>query len=126
MILKYKTFIIFCLIGIINNILNYGFFLISLAVLNIKYSLAGIIGYLAGGISGYFLNRNLTFNSVISHKKSLFPYIMVQTISLLINLVMQYVSVAIIGIKEELSQLPSILITMILNYYLSKKYVFKG
>ena len=79
----------FCIVGLLNIVINYSIFYIFLN-LYIDYKVAGILGFLAGGISGFFLNRKFTFESSLSVQKGIALYFMVQIVSLIGHLITQW------------------------------------
>ena len=121
-----RHFIIFCFVGIVNNLINFGVFFTLLTYFGVKYTVAGIFGFISGALSGYILNRKHTFQSKVSFKNGLIRYLYLQCICLIISVMIQFVSVNILEIKQEYSQIPSILITILINYNLIKFFVFKG
>jgi len=120
-----KQFKTFCIVGILNTVINYIVFYISLE-LHVDYKIAGILGFLAGGINGFFLNRNITFNSTVSFKKGAILYFLVQIISLSGHVITQLFVVEVLHFSQVYSQFFGIVTSMILNFTLLKLVVFKS
>lgn len=114
----------FCAVGFFNTAANYLIFLAALRYTSFTYLVCGVLGYLTGSYTGYFLNRLWTFNSNNPFVSGFLKYQGIQLFCMLINLVVQYVSVVNVGISKEWSQLPGIIFTTFVNYHLSRFYVF--
>lgn len=120
-----REFIRFCLVGISNTLINYGIFAILLRYLHVPYLWAGSMGFLAGAIWGFFLNRYFTFQSSAQTKRGLPIYLAINLFSLLINLAMQWLAVDFLAIAEIWSQLCGIVVTTFTNFILVKLLIFK-
>ena len=115
----------FCIVGLLNIVINYSIFYIFLN-LYIDYKVAGILGFLAGGISGFFLNRKFTFESSLSSQKGIPLYFMVQIVSLIGHLITQWYVVEFLYLDQKYSQFSGIVTSTILNFTLLKLIVFKS
>ena len=119
---QFKTF---CIVGLLNTMINYIVFFISLE-LYVDYKIGGILGFLAGGINGFFLNRNFTFNSTVSYEKGAILYFLVQIISLSGHVITQLFVVEVLHFSQVFSQFFGILASTILNFTLLKWVVFRS
>ena len=120
-----NLFIRFCIVGILNTSVNYLVFLIFFRLLDIPYLLAGITGFLSGAVTGFFLNRSWTFQA--NHLRigsGLLRYFLVQIVSLLGHTLTLYILTEYFYIIAELSQLFAIATSTLINFFLSRKYVF--
>jgi len=115
----------FCIVGLFNTMVNYSVFFICLT-LHIDYKVAGILGFLTGSISGFFLNRKFTFESLVSGRAGMPLYFMVQIISLLGHMITQWYAVEFLYLDQMFSQLSGIVTSTILNFILLKIIVFKS
>lgn len=115
----------FCIVGLYNTVINYSVFYILLD-LYIDYKVAGILGFLAGGISGFFLNRKFTFESSVSGQKGIPLYFMVQIVSLFGHMITQWYVVEFLHLDQIYSQFSGIVTSTILNFTLLKLIVFKS
>jgi putative flippase GtrA len=114
----------FCVVGLLNAVINYGIFYISLELFG-DYKIAGILGFLAGGINGFFLNRKFTFNSTVSYQKGAVLYFLVQIISLSGHVITQLFVVEVLRFAQVNSQFFGIITSTALNFMLLKWVVFK-
>jgi putative flippase GtrA len=114
----------FCFIGLFNFVINYSVFYIFLD-LCIDYKVAGVLGFLAGGISGFFLNRKFTFDSSVSGRKGIPLYFMVQIVSLFGHMITQWYVVEFLYFDFIYSQFSGIITSTMLNFTLLKLIVFK-
>ncbi|MDH5573110.1 MAG: GtrA family protein [Gammaproteobacteria bacterium] len=120
-------FLKFCFAGIFNTAINYLLFITLYKYLLFHYLLSGVIGFLSGAISGYVINRNWTFNAKhIDYKKGFYTYLVVQLISLLFHTSTLFISTKYFNVIPELSQVFGIAASTIVNFTLSKKFVFKS
>lgn len=114
----------FCIVGLFNAVINYSVFYIFLG-LNVDYRVAGILGFLAGGVIGFFLNRKFTFSSAVSAQKGVILYFIVQIVSLFGHIITQWYVVEFLYFNQIYSQLAGIGTSTILNFTLLKWIVFR-
>ena len=89
---------------------------------------ASIIGTLAGGVVNFFINRQWVFRS---HNTSLYSqskrYFLIWSGNLLLNAVGLYLLIDVGGLYYITAKvITSVLVAMMYNYPLQKKYVFKN
>jgi putative flippase GtrA len=89
-----------------------------------SYLYAGVLGFLSGAITGFFLNRKFTFKNSIKIYTGLSAYLLLQFFCLIVNSSIQYIAVEFFLMPIKLSQLPAITVTLFLNYIISKKFIF--
>lgn len=119
------VFLRFCMVGVINTLINYGLFLFLLNVLQWYYLLAGALGFLAGAVCGFFLNKKFTFQANISNTK-IFHYLLVNIFGLFLNMLVQYIMVDFFAISAHYSQLFGIIVTTFSNFLLAKRFVYQA
>ena len=83
-------FLRFILIGILNTSINYWVYFILFYKCHIYFMLAGVIGFLSGGISGFIMNKTWTFKSEASIMNEGLKYFLVQCFCLVLHLSIQY------------------------------------
>lgn len=119
-----QEFIKFCIVGVANTAVNYFFYMLFLFAWSAHYLIAGVIGYLAGAVFGFIVNRKWTFKSTIANTY-LFVYLAINVFSLLINGLIQWVVVEKLHVAIILSQACGIVVTTFINYFLTRKLVFQ-
>jgi putative flippase GtrA len=117
-------FLRFLVVGVTNTSLNYLIYLLALKVAQIYYIYSGILGFIVGDSTAFILNRAWTFKSNITFKKGFATYFAIQCFCLIIHVAIQFYTTEYFGIKKEYSQFPSIVVTMFLNFFLIRKFVF--
>tara|TARA_B100000575_G_C23055196_1_gene607435 strand:+ start:814 stop:1206 length:393 start_codon:yes stop_codon:yes gene_type:complete len=120
-----KTFLKFCVVGLLNTSVNYLIFLVTIKITASSVYIAGALGFMSGAILGFVLNRRYSFKSNVSLVAGGATYLAIQLFCLLIHFLVQVASVNILEFEVEWTQLPGILVTTIVNYALSKQFVFK-
>ena len=121
-----KQFLRFCLVGLESTILNYWLFLILFLFLGVNYLIAGGIGFVSGTAFGYVFNKIYSFQS--GRKDSIaFPiYLAVYSFSLVFTIFSLKVLVDFFGINPLISNLITISITTIMNFFGTKIFAFKN
>lgn len=119
-------FLKFLAIGVINTTINYFLFALLYLTLDWHYLISGTIGFLSGAVSGYILNRRISFKSKVKFTKGGIKYLLIQIICLALHVSIQYFSVSILGIMEIYSQIIGIVFTTFLNFFLINKFVFSS
>ena len=115
----------FCTVGVCNTLINYVIFVGLLMQWKMNYLIAGAIGFFAGACFGFFVNRAWTFKQAVSHTQ-LAIYLSINGMSLLVNMGMQWLAVNWLSIPEVWSQFFGIAVTTLMNYTLSKRFIFHG
>lgn len=117
-------FVKFCCVGLINATLNLTCFYIAIS-LDINYLLAGLIGFLAGGFSGFIINRKHTFNHNITFVDGITYYLCAGAAALMVHTLSLYTLHEFLLFERITSQIIAILPSTIVNFVLIKKTVFR-
>lgn len=120
-----KQFLKYIIVGCINNIAYYGFFLFFMYVLALTYYVATPICYILSIILGYFLNSFWAFEAKKICKKELITYIIVYLVSLTINLLILKLEIGYFKIEPWIAQLIATPIIVFFNFFAIKFIVFK-
>lgn len=119
-----SEFLKFAIVGILNTLINYGIFIFLLSILGVIYYVSGAIGFIAGAITGFILNRYWTFGSSVPIMIGSIKYFVVQLICLSIHMLIQISVTKYLQVPEVYSQLAGIAVTTIVNFVISRKFVF--
>ena len=121
---KLFEFMRFCTVGLGNTIINYVIYIVLLKFFNFHYLLAGAIAYLTSAIFGFLVNRKWTFKTKVS-LAHVFTYLLVNSFSMMINALVQWITVKHLHMAMEFSQLYGIIVTTFINYFMIRTFVFK-
>lgn len=130
LIIKYKQFILFCVVGASNTIITMAVLYLLNSVLGVNYLLSSAIGYMCGVINGYLWSTFLVFKKKRTANNAA-KFVMVNLIVLGVNTALMYLFVDIIGMDNVLglgalaAQALTICFTMVLNFTLNKFWTFK-
>ena len=122
---SHAEFLRFVTVGILNTVINYSTFSFFLLLLKLNYIASGALGFMAGGVSGFILNRKWTFKSDISYKSGITKYFAIQVFCLGLHNLTQFIVTNIFGVPEIFSQFAGIFVTTFTNFFLIKKFIFK-
>lgn len=124
---KYKSFIRFAIVGVINTIVTILVNMLCNNVFHIHFQVSWVIAYAAGVTNSYIMNKLWTFESKGGNKTSteLLQFITVNLVSLAATSLGLKYFVENLGINENLAQLPTIVISQFINYFGYKLWVFK-
>jgi putative flippase GtrA len=118
-------FIKFAIVGVLNSAIQYLVFLFLYSLTGTPYLLASIIGYLAGMINSYILNRRWTFGS---RNQKLFTelsrFVAVNLVSLGVNLGLLYLLVSTGVMIPQWAQVVAIVGSTLVNFVLNKVWTF--
>lgn len=116
-------FIKFCLAGALNTSLNL-LTMHAFLKLNSHILLSSAIGFIVGAISGYIFNYYFTFNSRKNFFNKLIFYFLLQILLLVLTILIVYFAYNFFGYNPLISQLFAIIITTLINFSVSRKFVF--
>ena len=118
-------FVKFAVVGVLNSAIQYLVFLFLYSFTGTQYLLASIIGYLAGMINSYILNRRWTFGS---RSQKLFTelsrFVAVNLVSLGVNLGLLYLLVSTGVMIPQWAQVVAIVGSTLVNFVLNKVWTF--
>lgn len=121
-----KQFLKFCLIGLESTILNYLVFLVLFVFLGVHYLIAGGLGFISGTIPGYVFNKIYSFESDRRNIIAFPIYLGVYAFSLVFTIVSLKLLVDFVGINPLISNLITIAITTIINFFGIKILAFQN
>lgn len=99
-------------------------FCLEILILDIK--LAQPIGQAVAIVNSYLLNKNWTFEKRDKYSiKEMFKFLLINGGSIVINILGVYIFYDILGINEYLCKIPIAVITILINYFGNKLFVFK-
>lgn len=117
----------FSVVGVLNTALHYAVFYALYSLLGMNYLLASAIGYSAGLINSYILNRNWTFRSNDTDRRREFArFAWVNLLSLGVNLAALKALVVWGGLQPEVAQVLAILFSLVANFAGNRFWTFNS
>lgn len=120
-----KQLVRFLVVGASSTALNYLVFFILFSFLEFSYLLASALGFIAGVLLGYSLNKFWTFAVKEHCIKEFLKYLGVYGFSLLLSLVVLAFLVENLSLDARLANIMVIMITTVVNFSGVKLLVFK-
>lgn len=126
---KYKKQILYLFFGGLTTLTNILTYYIFYDILNFGNVISNIIGWIIAVLFAYLTNRKYVFES----KRKGFKRIAIESIYFFgcrlatgaLDIIIMYISVDILNLNNIICKLTSNIIVIILNYIISKLYIFK-
>ena len=130
---KYQEIINYLIVGVLTTVVSIvTYFLFSLILdieNNILFILANVLSWICAVIFAYITNKKFVFNTTTSNKKEEIKvfsmFVSSRITTLLIELAFMFITVKVILINDKIAKVIAQFIVIILNYILSKLFVFK-
>lgn len=124
---KYKQFILYNIVGLINTLVDFGIYS-AVYFFTMQSMVSQTAGYLAGVICSFCLNLGITFReeksgSLLVQAAS---FLLVNLVSLGASLGLIHLLTSYLGLNGYLAKVPTMLITLLINYFGYKLLVFRG
>ncbi|QWU16869.1 Putative flippase GtrA (transmembrane translocase of bactoprenol-linked glucose) [Paenibacillus sophorae] len=122
-------FVKFNIVGLLNTLVDMAVFAL-LTSLGLFYVVAQVISYGAGTANSFILNSKITFKDRQRSKeegfihKQLLRFIALNLFVLCISLLLMSVLIGRLGLQELLSKVLVTFVTVIINFFGSRKWVF--
>ncbi len=117
----------FGLVGIANTAIHYIVFYVLYVLLGVYYLLSSTIGYGAGLLNSYVVNRAWTFKSKsVDTKMEFAKFVVVNLISLGANLAALNLFVVQGGLRPEVAQAMAIFFSLAVNFAGNKFWTFNS
>ena len=128
-------FIKFCLVGVTNTLVSYGvnvlvLFLLKPYRLTWDYVAGNIVAFLLSVLWSFFWNNKLVFTVEKGQKRNIFSallktYVAYGFTGILLNNVLSYVWIEILGISKLVAPLINLIVSIPVNYLINKNWAFK-
>jgi putative flippase GtrA len=119
-----RQFIKYGLVGALNTILTFVIYSAGV-LLHLDYLAALMLGYLAGSLNSYWLNRRWTFRaSNLAHSTTGTRFALVQASALLANLGLLYLFVHTLGVAKIPSQAILTVPVLTVTFYVNRVWSF--
>jgi putative flippase GtrA len=112
------------MVGLVNTVVTLGVIFVCMKLFKINYIYSNAIGYIAGVINSYVLNRLWTFNSSNSVVKEFIRFILVFIICYGVQLVVLLLMTELLDLQVELSQVIAIFVYTLINFLANKYFVY--
>lgn len=122
-----RQFVSFALVGVANTAVHFCVFLLLLHVFAIPALFASGVGYCAGVLNSYVLNRTLTFRPTSAANGGEFMrFALINGVSLGVNLGVMKLVLASTSLRPEFAQIIAIGASLLANFVGSRWWVFRG
>ncbi len=121
--MRYKYFIGYLVVGIINTLVGYSIIFLLLYI-GLIPEISNLTGYVIGILVSFFLNKNFNFKSRGKIRKELPKFVTSMGIAYILNLAAMSYSYRVLGIDKYLAQVFGGSFYVITGYTLSRFWVF--
>ena len=130
---KYQEIINYLIVGVLTTVVSIvTYFLFSLILdieNNILFIIANVLSWICAVVFAYITNKKFVFNTTTSNKKEEIKvfsmFVSSRITTLLIELAFMFITVKVILINDKIAKVIAQFIVIVLNYVLSKLFVFK-
>jgi len=125
LILKYKRFIKFCIVGGIGALIDLGILIFLVEIFAIPVLLANVISFTLAVMNNFILNKIWTFNCKSKqYLKQFTQFLLISLIGLLINIILMHFLI-LLGFYYILAKIIIIVIISLWNFFANKYWTFK-
>ena len=130
---KYQEIINYLIVGVLTTVVSIVTYFIFSLILdienNILFILANVLSWICAVVFAYITNKKFVFNTTTSSKKEELKvfsmFVSSRITTLLIELAFMFITVKVILINDKIAKVIAQFIVIVLNYLLSKLFVFK-
>lgn len=125
--LKHKEKIMYLIFGVLTTMLSIVLYYIFTRFLEFDIYTSSIVSWILSVLFAYITNKLYVFKSKNNKLlKELISFYTFRLISLFFDLLFMYAMVNLLTINDMISKIISNIIVIILNYFFSKLFIFKG
>lgn len=119
-------FVKFGIVGISNTLLALTIYTVLVEVVDVWYLAASAIGFVAGAVNGFLLNRRWTFAGHKGDALTPVRWGVVQSCGLLLNLGLVALCVESLGLGKLLGQVVAISIVVVVTFVANRAWTFRS
>lgn len=127
--IKYKELINYGIFGVLTTVINYVSYIIFTRVFNLEIFTSNLLAWILSVMFAFITNKIIVFESKEFTLKTLvkegIAFTVARILSLLLDMLILYIMVDIMGISDLIVKIISNIIVIIVNYILSKFLIFK-
>jgi putative flippase GtrA len=118
-------FMKFGTVGVSNTLLTFLIYTLLLKVFGVWYLLASAIGFAAGAVNGFLLNRRWTFRGHVGDARTPLRWAVVQTGGLGLNEALLFLWVAAVGLDKLVGQAFAIAVVTTVTFLVNRAWTFR-
>jgi putative flippase GtrA len=118
-------FVKFGIVGISNTLITFAVYTLLLKVFGVYYLAASAIGFIAGAVNGFLLNRAWTFRGHVGDALTPVRWAIVQGCGLALNEGLLFLWVAGLGVDKLVAQGLAILIVTTVTFFANRAWTFR-
>lgn len=126
---KHNDIFWYCFFGGLTTLVNMVIFYMFSDLINLHYMIANTIAWIVAVLFAYITNRTWVFKSKVKGLKAIAKEIGVfmwfRLLSLGMEMIILFVMIDLLGIKEMLTKLIAQIVVIVANYIFSKWIIFK-
>lgn len=123
---KYKEIINYIVVGVFTTIISIGSYALFRMIIS-NYNISNILSWLCAVSFAYYANRLFVFESKNNQvKREFLKFTSSRLFSLLIEIITMFILVSILKVNDMIAKVMVQVIVLVLNYILSKIFVFKN
>lgn len=123
---KYEEIINYLIFGVLSTLVSIVSYTIFTRLFNINYNISNILSWILAVTFAFITNKNYVFKSKnTNYLKDLIKFFTSRVSTLIIEIIVMYLLVDILDLNDLFSKIITQFIVIVLNYILSKLFVFK-
>lgn len=126
---KYKELVLYIVFGVLTTVINFVVYILCNKVMGIDAIISNVIAWIMSVVFAFVTNKLYVFDSKVVEIKFVVKEFTEFTLSRgatgVMDIALFYVLVSIMGINDLISKVIIGVIVTVLNYVLSKLYIFK-
>ena len=115
----------FATVGISNTLITFAVYTLLLKGFDVWYLAASAIGFIAGAVNGFLLNRRWTFRGHVGDALTPVRWFVVQGCGLALNEGLLYLYVDQLGLDKLIGQALSIAIVTVITFLVNRAWTFR-
>lgn len=121
---KYRNFVLYCLIGVVNTGVDFGIFAL-LDWTGLYFIIAHIISYHCGVFCSFFLNRYYNFKVKDKVVQRFLSFYASSMVAMALSAGLLYLFVTVVGMQHLLSKLIATILIVVCQFLFVKYFTFK-
>lgn len=120
-----RKFLSFGLVGLIGTAVHYFVLVVLVEIAKTEPVMAATWGFAAGAVVNYLLNKRYTFRSKKNHLDAAPKFFTVAIITGILNTLIVYAGVTIIGLNYMIVQISATIVVFVLNFIFNNVWTFQ-